>query len=550
MSRIDGAVLPAPAAAWETPARPLGRTRIVSLLLFGVLGIFVLLTFHLHGISNDEEVQHVYGRLLVAFYRSGFADHAAFGYKNLYLYGGMFDVIAAVLEPVVRMSVWDLRHLLSAGFGLLGIVGAWRLAGLLAGERAGIVAALLLALTGAWSGGMFTHTKDVPFAACMIWALFYTVRVARRLPAPSRADVLWLGVAVGGAFGLRVGAVFAVFYLGVAVLAASWTLGGPRPAGRAKFLLRSLRALLPAGVIAFALMALFWPWSVMAPGNIVRAMTTFSRFAFPLDTVLAGKVMHIGDVPGSYLSRYLLVRLPELFLLGLALAVACAVAAVGRMPLQGEAERRRALCWLPPALAVLFPIGFTLACAPALYNGIRHFLFLLPPLAVLAASGWSWAWQASAGRAGRRWGLALVFCALAVSHLAQLVRLHPYGYVQYNRLAGHEAVAAGQWELDYWSSSLREAVTFLNAHVAAEGQPRARYTVAVCAEPVQAAAFLDPRFVVTSDWRAADFFLSTTHMGCDKVMKGRIIHEVVRDGLVLGVVRDRRELEGVERTPH
>lgn len=131
-----------PAAAGSTPAPglPLRPARWPALLLLGAAGVFVLLTFDAHGISNDEEVQHVYGRLLLDFYTSGFADQRAFEYKNLYLYGGLFDLIAAGLERVGGLeeaALWNLRHLMSACFGLAGLAGVWLLAARLAGERGG-----------------------------------------------------------------------------------------------------------------------------------------------------------------------------------------------------------------------------------------------------------------------------------------------------------------------------------------------------------------------------------------------------------------------------
>lgn len=55
----------------------------IALGLLVALGVFVLLTFRQYGISNDEEVQHTYGRMLLDFYMSGFADRSAFDHKNL-----------------------------------------------------------------------------------------------------------------------------------------------------------------------------------------------------------------------------------------------------------------------------------------------------------------------------------------------------------------------------------------------------------------------------------------------------------------------------------
>ena len=518
----------------------------LALVLLAACALFVLLTFAQHGISNDEEVQHVYGRLLVDFYTSGFADRAAFEYKNLYLYGGLFDLVAAVLERFVPVNVWDLRHLLSAAFGLTGLAGTWLLARRLAGEWAGLLALVVLALTGAWSGAMFTHTKDVSFAATMVWALYFTTCLLPDLPRPRRAHLAGVGIALGCAFGLRVGAVFGVFYLTLGVVAAAW-LGGTTLRGRLVFLLRAIRALLPAGLLAFVLMGLFWPWAVMSPGNLLRAMTTFSHFSFELHTILDGEVMKNGEVPGYYLASYLLVRLPELFLLGLGLAL---LGGLRRMPLLASiAGRRGALAWLPVVLAVLVPLAYTLAAVPPLYNGIRHFTFLLPPLAVLAGSGLIAGWTRAA-RWPRARLLAAVACGvLALSHLTVLARLHPYEYVYYNGLAGGVRGAAERWEEDYWADSLREAAVQLNAFVAAEGAAARPYSVAVCAESLQAAVWLAPGLTVTRDWRAADFFLAPTHMDCDAVLRGRIVGEVRRDGITLAVVRDRRMLTGTERNP-
>lgn len=528
----------------------------LALCLLAATGIYILFAFRQHGISNDEEVQHVYGRLLLDFYASGFADRSAFAYKNLYLYGGLFDLIAAALERVLPMNVWDLRHLLSAAFGLVGMIGTWLLARRLAAtgrlgeagvaEWAGVAALVLLIVTGAWSGAMFTHTKDVPFATAMVWALYYTVRVVPALPRPPLADVIGLGIAFGCAFGLRVGAVFAVFYLGTAMLAAAWLAGGGAR-GRAGYLARSLAALVPAMLIAVALMGLFWPWSVLAPDNLYTAATTFSHFSFQLDTILDGVVMKNGDVPPSYLSHYLLVRLPELFLLGLALAL---VAGLRQLPQLGSAAARQAaLPWLPAVLAATFPIAYTLLAAPPLYNGIRHFTFLLPPLAALGGVGLASAWLRAVHWPRARVAVAAGCVLLALGHLVTLTRLHPYEYVAYNGFAGGLRGTAERWEQDYWGLSLRELTSDLEAYVSREGAPAKPYLVAVCAESLQAAAWLDERFTVTRDWRAADFFLSPTHMDCHTAVKGTVIAEVVRDGVTLGLLRDRRMLVGEDRKP-
>ena len=50
--------------------------------------------------------------------------------------------------------------------------------------------------------------------------------------------------------------------------------------------------------------------------------------------------------------------------------------------------------------------------------------------------------------------------------------------------------------------------------------------------------------VPTKDWRQADFVIATTNTDCDKVadrvVGGRTVIEIVREGAVLGMVKDRR----------
>ncbi|MCC4115842.1 glycosyltransferase family 39 protein [Aromatoleum toluclasticum] len=517
------------------------RVRRVAFALMVAVGLFIVFAFRQYGISNDEEVQHTYGRLLVDFYGSGFADRSAFAYKNLYLYGGLFDLIAAGLERIVPMNVWDLRHLLSAGFGLLGLAGTWMLARRLMGEVPALVALTLLSLTGAWTGAMFTHTKDVPFAATMVWSLYFTTSFASGLPAIRKRDVVGLGIAIGCAFGLRVGAVFAVMYLGAAVIAAAW-LNGRDLAARAAILRRAVLGLVPAGIVAAALTALFWPWVALSPGNIILAMQAFSHFAFDLETILDGVVMNIGALPRTYLLDYLLVRLPELMLLGIAVALVTGLLSM-HLLVGNRHARVAALPWLPVVLAAAVPIAYTLAAAPPLYNGIRHFTFLLPPLAIVAAAGLRTAWRASVRWPGAG-AVTLGACLLlAFVHLATLINLHPYEYLEYNDLIGGLRGAAGRWEEDYWASSLREATGLLNAYV---GPQHHAYTVAACAEPVQAAAWLAPGLTMTTDWLAADFFMSPTQMNCHLAVAGPIIAEVVRDGVTIAVVRDRRALKSAQ----
>ena len=535
---------PTPAPGLSRPADEAGTLYdlLAAALLFA-LAALVAATFRDYGISNDEEVQHIYGRKLIDFYLSGFADRSAFEFRNLHLYGGLFDMAAVALAPLSPFGAYETRHLLSGLVGVAGVAVVWRLARLLAGPRAGLIAAVLLACTAVWYGASFNHTKDVPFAVGMAWSLLLSCKIVQELPRPRLSLVLWFGAALGLTLGLRVGGVLALLYLGAAV-AAWFALRLRRGRGGALGdLLAALRALAPALALAYGLMALFWPWSVFAPLNPLRALDAFSHFTYSIDTILAGEEMKMYAVPASYLPAYLAVKLPLVVLLGLALAAAFAIPRrrLGRDRLEPLAPLGLTV------LAAAFPIAYFVVARPPAYDAIRHFMFVAPPLAVLAALGYEALWRRLEG-GGRRLIAAAVPLALAAAATQQartMTALHPHQYVYYNELVGGVAGAGRDYVADYWVNIAPEAIGALEDFLQRENGGRAvpgPYTVAFCGERISGDAYMAPYLRWTRDWRSADFFISPTHMDCDRALGGRIIHEVRRLGATLGVVKDRRPL--------
>lgn len=539
---------------------PAGRWGIVfddlaRLVLLGAV-VLVVLTFGDYGITNDEEVQNVYGVKLLAFYTSFFQDESAFNYLDLFRYGGFFDLLAAVINLVSPFGEYETRHLLGGLFGVIGVAGAWRLGRFLGGRRVGFLALLLLLLTPAYYGHSFNNPKDAPFATAMVWTLFYLCRVVSTFPAPPLRLVLKLGMTLGIALSIRVAAVLVGPYL--AVGAALFLLGVWRQTHDFSLIRAHLwtmvRRLLPAVAVAYLLMGVFWPWGVMSPFNPFEALRDFSKLPINLDTLVAGIWVKATQVPRDYLPDYLLVNLPELVLFGL-LAAGCfgVVWAVGRLPKgrhfpsdAGVAEMRRVQV-LMVAVAAFFPIVFFIFFKPTAYNGIRHFLFVVPPLAVLAAMGLNRLWEIMTRtneRLGRFFAVALT--AVVVAQTWVMAQLHPDEYVYYNLLTGGVKGAEGAYELDYWGNSLVEATKDLAEYIAMENgdKPITRiYKVAVCGHRLSAAYFFPEYMEFTKKLEEADFLVAFTQANCHRHFEGRQIISVERFGVALSVVKDRRYLK-------
>ncbi|WP_441240400.1 glycosyltransferase family 39 protein [Tardiphaga sp. 768_D3_N2_1] len=521
---------------------------IATLLVLGALLFLAFYTFKSYAISNDEAVQHRYGELILDYYRSGFKDVSVFHFENLFLYGGLFDIVAVWLAKFLPLDAYDLRHILCALIGIVGIGTTAATARLIADPRAGFLAGASLALCGAWYGGMFNHTKDIPLATAMAGATYFLILMTRDLPRPKLRHVLAFGMVTGAALGMRVLALLLVIYAGFAIL-----LYLPRPiAGhiraRCGFIMRSSLSLLPALVIAYVAMIAAWPWAALAPLNPIRGLLDFSEFQYHIRTLLAGQVYEMATVPRLYVPIYILVRVPLVTLIGaiLAFAFMCIPHRIGWLAL-GKVDRREIAII---GLAVAFPLGCQVICHGPAFTGMRHFLFVIPAIAILAGIGLH---LTIASLRKRQHVLAAGALATVVGwqcwNLKLLAELHPYEYLFYNQTVGGLHGASGRYATDYWVNIMPAAVAELEEYLARTEHSDSkhiphRYTVAVCGDRIAFEKRPHQRlqWIRMQQWDHADFFIAPTHMNCDRILDGKEIVAIRRLGTTIGVVKDRRAL--------
>jgi hypothetical protein len=193
---------------------------------------------------------------------------------------------------------------------------------------------------------------------------------------------------------------------------------------------------------------------------------------------------------------------------------------------------------------VVFPIVYAIGVKAVLFNGMRHFIFVLPPIAVAAALVLDRALTGLSRLPYRR----PIYAALAfygLSHVTTMVLLHPDQYIYYNAFVGGVDGAQRNFKLDYWANSYAEAVrgleTYLRKQYGAEFEER-EFTVAVCGPPISAAYYFPDNFRFMYRRETAQFFIAFTKDNCDRKLPGRPIYRVRRMGALLSVVLDRRAI--------
>jgi hypothetical protein len=409
-------------------------------------------------------------------------------------------------------------------------------------------AAIVIALsTGYLYGNLFFAPIDVPFLAAMGAATLAVMAMARTM-VPTWPATIGAGIAMGLAIATRTGGVITHAYLFGAMalcgLEAVTSDGSAARAALIRIAVRSAAALVVAWLVAIAL----WPWLQL--GNpFTQFKTAYVHFAtistdFEFDHW--GRRLLTTELPWSYVPEQWLARLPIGFLALLATAALLGIVATIRWVRSGLAQVRQTgwhglrhaalqlarsrnilLVWV----AALVPVVFLMITGATLYDGVRHTLFVIPMLALLAG----WALVRLAGLIGRA---RIVAAPLALAYLgvvlANLATLHPLEYIATNAFAGGTAGSYGRFELDYWSAAATEALRRLESRLDQTGAfngPRPSIVMCIPYREQMAGIVLGDKWRLETNPDKADFVIESERARCAADKPALVaIDEVTRYG--------------------
>lgn len=534
-----------------------GRTDLLDdRLRFGFfvcLAALILVAFRDYGWAWDEVWQgRWYGQAVLDFITSAGVDRAAVSKANFYHYGGLFDALAELFCKVSPLAPRDSRHLMNAFAGLMAVAGCWQVAGKVGGQRAAFWSALFLVSCAPFWGHLFVNNKDIPFAAGYIWSLYYLLRINDNWTAVSLRDRLLFGLCCGMTLGVRVGGVLLLGYyllllLGRTLAARGGASDAP-PGAVIRSGLLNLTLILP---IAYGLMLLFWPAALLSPLAVpYRALLVTSHFSWPATVLWNGRVLWADQLPWNYLPLLWAVQLPAaLVVLGVVALPWTAVRMVMGFR-RGDRVQSSELGVL--MVAALFPPLWAVVNGSVMYDNGRHFLFVLPPLAVLCGTCWSvWLGWLTERIVVVRWLLPAGLLLALLPAWSGMYTLHPYEYTYFNRFAGGMPAAAKNFDTDYWIVSYREAVQKLVAHAQkvaeAKGVPFSdlRFSVMAVAPSTSTVEGLpeNMELLPLDLTKRADYLIATTRWGMEKKWPDwQIVAKVERAGMVYSVVKCAPEL--------
>ncbi len=531
----------------------------VTALLSAVL-VVGLATAADYGLTVDEFNTDDYGPKALAWYTSGFVDRSHFETVEfpLWYYGPWFQMLTAYIQSFDLADRVTVRHAMTFLVGLAALAALLPIGRLAGGRWAGLAAIALCLMTGYFYGSLFFTPIDVPFVAAMTWATLAILVMTRQVLPSWRASIA-AGLLTGLAVATRTGGIITHAYLLGALLlcAAEFFATHDRltPRYLVAIVARYGAVVGIASITAFAL----WPW--LQIGNPFAqfkiALVHFATIPMSFEFPHWGGQVSTSALPVSYIPAQLLARLPEAFLVLLAVAFIHGVAAAARLARDAAVTWRvdrgaglraglltlaRARAILVVCAAVVLPLGFLMLQRATMYDGIRHVLFVIPMLAVVAGLGW----RALLPPLNRAPVIAAVVAGAYVgSIVAMLAVLHPLEYVAMNALAGGTRGAYGNFELDYWSAAATEALRRLEHRLDYDSSIQPVETppsILICIGWREGSVhpILKRPWIVETDPDTADFIIATERSHCADNTPVVLIDEVKRFDRTFAWVYARR----------
>lgn len=213
---------------------------------------------------------------------------------------------------------------------------------------------------------------------------------------------------------------------------------------------KSLPLILPYGMISFLFVYIFWPFLWKSPfGNFIKTAVLMSDNPDIINVLFNGSFYPSSNLPVLYLPTLITIQITESVIV---------LACMGLFYLFLRVKQRNFLQLLMVfAFWFIVPLAGVMIFRPALYDNFRQFLFIVPPLFLIAGMGLELVFEHLKKRAFQ----ALFLSILLVPAIYMNIKLHPYEYVYYNSFVGGTTGAFRRFEMDYWVTSYREAAEYL-----------------------------------------------------------------------------------------
>lgn len=443
---------------------PKGTNPIWNQLFFASLAaVFILMTImsFSYGISGDEVDMNEYGKQILKYFASFGSDQSVFlssdqliaakvyNYNRdnvVQYYGGLFDLICAVINKISPLEEYTTRHILNAWAGFLAIFFAAKIAVRIMNKQAGTIAIWLMFLSPFFLGHAMNNPKDIPFAATYIMAIYFIIRLFDRLPSPSKKDYAWAILSIGATINVRVGGILLIPYL--VVFAGIIFIVKTKFQDEKVSIFSFFKPIAITGILGYLAGSLLWPYGIQNPiSNPLTALSEMSNFKVSLGQLFEG-----AKIPSAELGPDFLIKS---FIFTNTFAVLAGICLMFVFVWPFRKNSNAAILYFI-AFTAFFPLLYIIYTKANVYHAWRHVLFIFPSMIVLVAFGWEKIIDFFDSKKIKIAGLGMLGF-LILEPLYFIASTFPNTVTYYNQLVGGVQGAYSNYEVDYYYNSLKQS---------------------------------------------------------------------------------------------
>ena len=485
-----------------------------------------LITHKNYGITWDEQAVYERGKML---YRH-LIDPNHKSVNDLLNRDSVDDVwptyysgYSMILFSLNQNQSYDLYHLYNLIFGSVIFIAAYFFIYLkYKNSFYAILGPLFILLNPRFSGDIAGNPKDMSFAVMYfisVTAIYLTSKYVNVLPR-----ILILGFLFSFTQGLRtigfgVYLIFIIFELYInrekLIIKKGFNFVEFK-----KFLVKIIPTILLIFIVANFFMAISWPY---IGGNYFKHLTdvfrTASLFPWSGNVFFLGKYFHSLDLPLTYLPVLLLVSLPVFII----------ISSLGSLFLIKKHIAKNEVFFLVfTVLVINFIFYFTVN--PVVYNGLRHFLFILPFFSLLSVI---FIIEVIKNSHPLKKFFIIFITINCLFVIISITKIFPYQYLYFNELVGGFKGGAKNFEIDYWNASFKEGIEWLKKH---ELDPDIKYGIYTCSSSHSLLNYFTYNLTWAKDLDEADYAICHTSSQEYKNISGDILYTVERDSVPLNYV--------------
>lgn len=491
------------------------------ILWFGMFAILYLIfsfaTYKDYGITADEEIEAKSGNALLNYFKTGEnPQNSGLAERQLPTNSMYLRVYPALLTLINFKGFFEWYHLLNMLFSLI-LFGAFYTFIYLELKKPSLafLGTLTLFITPRVLGDIPTNQKDIPFACTYLLSLLLIYFFSTKR-APQKIKLLILGIIFGLTWGFRlIGlSIFVVYFIYTLFLLEKKT-----PVEIAKIAKNTFVLF----IISMLPLFLLWPFfRINFPQSLYTLILNAKSFEYWDRTILfMGKFLSKTERPSSYLPIWILITTPLYILIPFVLSWFSYIK-----------TRRKIYILCLTAITANLILYFVVN--PTIYNGIRHFIFLLPIITLISFI--SFLDILDYLKTKNKLLVTSLFVAWACGLLLTartMILLHPYEYVYFNELIGGLKGAQGQFEMDYWFASNKESSEWLSQNVPEKPLQK----VYPCNTAVSVRYFSQAKFDLVGKIAEADYIICDYETALHSKLNYPVIHTVERMGVPLSTVR-------------